>query len=102
MAGFVTVARREEIPEGEAHRVVAGGRAIALYNVGGELFATDDTCTHAQASLSDGELEGHAIRCPLHGARFDVRTGRVLSPPAFKPERTYEVRTEGEDVQIKM
>lgn len=101
MAEFVTVARVGDVSEGEARRVEVGGRAIALYHIDGGYFATDDTCTHAQASLSDGEITGHVVHCPLHGARFDLRTGKVLSPPAFKALRAYEVRIAGEDIQIR-
>jgi len=102
LSEFVGVARLEEVPPGEARRVVVQGRVIAVYNVEGELFATDDTCTHAQASLSEGELEGHVIHCPLHGARFDVRTGRVLSPPAYRPLRRYEVQAVDGEIRIKL
>nr|WP_243788446.1 bifunctional 3-phenylpropionate/cinnamic acid dioxygenase ferredoxin subunit [Saccharopolyspora gloriosae] len=62
-----------------------------MFNVDGELFAIDDTCTHQDASLSDGFLEGCAVECPLHAACFDLRTGRPSGPPAKKPVRTHQV-----------
>ena len=69
-----------------------GGMPIALYSVDGEYFATADTCTHGQARLSDGYLEGHLIECPLHQGLFDIRTGEVKGPPCSKAIRTLPVR----------
>lgn len=79
-----------DIPVGESVRV-QGSVPIAVFNVDGELFAIDDTCTHQEASLSDGFLEGCAVECPLHAACFDLRTGRPDGPPAKKPVRTHQV-----------
>lgn len=80
--------------ESADRRVVraADGREIAVFRVGAEFFAVANTCTHARAALSDGPLEGYEVECPLHGARFDIRTGRVVTPPASRPLRCYEVR----------
>jgi nitrite reductase/ring-hydroxylating ferredoxin subunit len=69
------------IEPGSARRVELGGRRLAVYNVGGTFHATDDTCTHGFASLSEGSLEGHVITCPWHGGAFDVRTGQPVAPP---------------------
>lgn len=84
------VAELSDIPVGESVRV-QGSVAIAVFNVNGELYAIDDTCTHQDASLSDGWLEGCAVECPLHAACFDLRTGRPSGPPAKKPVRTHAV-----------
>lgn len=100
--GFLTVGDAADIGPGSAVRIVAGGDEIAIYNVDGTYFATADICTHDEASLSDGELFGHAVECPLHGARFDVRTGKALSLPAVYPVKTYEVRLVDGQVQIKV
>jgi nitrite reductase/ring-hydroxylating ferredoxin subunit len=81
---------------------VAGGEEIAIYNVGGEFFATSDVCSHDEASLSDGELFGHVVECPLHGARFDVRTGKPLSLPAVYPVKTFEVRVVDDQLQVRV
>lgn len=99
-ADYVRVARRADIPEGAMLRAEAGGHAIALVNVNGELFAIDDTCSHEEASLSEGGLTGEVVVCPRHGARFNVRTGRVLSLPAVRSLATYPVRVEGDDVLV--
>lgn len=79
-----------ELPPGEAVRIVTDV-PIAVFNVDGELFAVDDTCTHQDASLADGWLEGCLIECPLHASRFDLRTGQVTGPPAKRPIRTHTV-----------
>ncbi|HJU20532.1 MAG TPA: non-heme iron oxygenase ferredoxin subunit [Stellaceae bacterium] len=101
-SGWVRVAKRADLAEGEVLGVAAAGREIALYDADGQLFATDNICTHAYARLSDGWLEGMAIECPLHAARFDVSTGRVLSPPATEDLKTYPVRLVGEDIEVKV
>ena len=59
------------------------GKAIALFKIDGNYFATDDTCTHEKASISDGEIDGDIVTCPHHGARFDIKTGQALSLPAM-------------------
>jgi nitrite reductase/ring-hydroxylating ferredoxin subunit len=97
---FVTVARREALGPGEMCCVRVGRRRVALYNIDGEFFATDDTCTHEEASLTEGELFGDIVECPLHGAAFNVRTGAVESFPAVLPLSTYEVRLVGDEIQV--
>jgi nitrite reductase/ring-hydroxylating ferredoxin subunit len=81
---------------------IKGDNPIAVFRVGEEFFATDDTCTHAKFSLSDGYIEGDEVVCALHEARFCLRTGRVLSPPATVGLRTYAVKVEGDDVMVEM
>src|SRR5690625_4171586 len=88
MAEFVTVAQSNELEPGQCKQVVVDGHKIALYNVDGTIYATDDTCSHAEASLSEGCLRGDEIECPKHGARFNVRTGEALSLPAWSPVDT--------------
>jgi naphthalene 1,2-dioxygenase system ferredoxin subunit len=91
-AGWRVIARVEDIPPGEARRVEVDGCGIAIYHVAGEFHATDDTCTHMRARLSDGYLDSHVIECPLHFGRFDVRTGAPLSAPCTVAVRSYPVR----------
>jgi 3-phenylpropionate/trans-cinnamate dioxygenase ferredoxin subunit len=78
------------------------GRSIALCNVDGEFFAIDDVCTHDGGPLGQGELRGNVIECPRHGARFDVRTGKVLALPAPKPVGTYSVQVEGTEIRVAL
>ena len=102
MGASYKVATVQDIKPGDTKRVEAGEETIALYNCDGEFYATDDLCSHAEASLSDGWLEDHEITCPLHGSAFDVTTGRPLCLPATKPVRTYPVRLEGDDIYIEV
>ena len=81
-------------------RVAVGRKEIALYNLGGEFYATDDVCTHAYASMSDGYVEGDQIECPLHGACFEIKTGKALTPPANRDLATYPVKIEGDTILV--
>ncbi len=94
VSAFVEVAQAAEIPPGRMRRIDIGGRRILLANVAGRFHAVDDTCTHEEASLSAGALKGELVRCPLHGSRFNVRTGEALEEPAEQALRTYPVREE--------
>ena len=85
----------DDVPADDVIGVLVAGRDIALYNAGGEIFATDNICTHGQARLCEGFLEGHEIECPLHQGRFDVRTGQPSCAPVTEAIRSYPVRVEG-------
>ena len=90
----LTVCAVPELPPGEMRRLeVPNGAPIAVYNVDGTFYATADTCTHSRASLVDGDLEGEEVTCPVHWARFNVRTGQALCFPAIEPVATYRVET---------
>ena len=95
------VCRTDEIADQSA-LLIKGDNPIAVFRVGNEFFATDDTCTHAKFSLAEGYVEGEEVVCALHEARFCLRTGRVLSPPAIVPLRTYPVRIEGGEVFVEV
>lgn len=99
---FTTVCKRGDLAPGQILRFEGGSEPIAIYNVDGEYFATQDTCTHADWALSEGDLEGDVIVCSLHWGRFCVRTGVVKSPPPFLPLRTYPVKIEGDDVMVDL
>jgi 3-phenylpropionate/trans-cinnamate dioxygenase ferredoxin subunit len=102
MAEFVTTIKTSEIPVGRVTAVDVRGTRIALANVDGVFYAFDDTCTHEECSLADGDLAGSTIFCVCHGAEFDVRTGQVLAPPAFVPLKVYPTRVEGDLLQIEI
>ena len=90
-----------EIPTGEMKRVEIAGEGVCVANLGGgKLCAVSDTCTHALASLSEGILEGDEVICPLHGAMFDLRDGKVTCGPATSDLRSYPVRVEGEMIIV--
>ena len=102
MSTFFKAARVVEVPPGKMKRVDIGARRILLANVSGRLYAVDDTCTHEDASLSSGALQGEWVKCPLHGSRFNVRTGEVVEEPASEKLATYPVRIEADGVWIGM
>lgn len=83
MEGFVPVAKTSELKHGQMKRVMVGRHRMLLANVGGTFYALGDNCGHQKASLSKGKLEGTVVECPLHFARFDVRTGKALGGPDF-------------------
>jgi 3-phenylpropionate/trans-cinnamate dioxygenase ferredoxin subunit len=82
---FISVAKTDEIGPGERDVFDIEGYYIAVFNVDGTYYAIEDVCTHDDGPLAEGELDGYAIECPRHGARFDIRTGKVLSMPAVTP-----------------
>lgn len=89
--------------EGRARAVVAGDRDVLVCNVGGSLFAVANTCTHDGGELGAGQLVGTTLRCPRHGACFDVRDGSVTAPPARRPIETYRVRVSADGgVQVEL
>ncbi len=102
MGQFVTVARTSELASGEARLIEIEGRRIALFNLGGAFYAIDDACPHRGGPLSEGEIEGEVVTCPWHGARFCIRTGEVLSPPAAQNVACYPVRVHGEELEIEL
>ena len=97
---YTRVAKVFDVGPGSAIRVEAGGREIVLCNVGGELYAVDEYCSHAEGSLSEGYFEGYEVECPVHGARFDVRTGGVTAEPAVVPVDAFPVRVVGDDIEV--
>ena len=99
---FIEVAQLNELEPGTRKLLDVDGRALALFNVDGTIYAIDDVCTHDGGPLADGRLDGHQIECPRHGARFDVRTGKPLCMPAFVPVATHPVKVEGDKVFIKI
>ena len=99
---WVKVAALEDVPPGEGFCVEVGSVPIALWNVEGKIYATDDTCSHEEASLTEGDLWGEVIECPLHGAQFDVTNGEVLSLPAVLPIKSYPVKVENDSIYISL
>lgn len=99
---FVRVCRISDLSDPGKTVVQAGDRAVALFRVSGQFWATDDRCTHDGGQLVAGRLEGYTIICPRHGARFDVRTGEVLSKPASVDLLVHEVKIEGDDVLVRI
>lgn len=93
----------EDLAEGEVESVdVNEGLRVAIYRVENEFFATDDKCSHGEASLSEGWLEGHCIECPVHAGQFDVRDGKPMCFPATEPVKTYHIWEEKGRVLIDL
>ena len=99
---WINAAALSDVPEGDVIGVQVGGKEIALYEVDGEVFATDNICTHGHARLSDGFLEGREIECPLHQGRFDVCTGQARCAPPTENIKTYAVRIDNMRVMLKL
>jgi 3-phenylpropionate/trans-cinnamate dioxygenase ferredoxin subunit len=97
---WIDIAPVTEIAPGEWKTVDVAGQLVAIFNLDGEFFAIEDVCTHDGGELTGGEIEDGCIVCPRHGARFDIRTGAVLSPPAYEDVLTYPVRVKGDRVQL--
>jgi 3-phenylpropionate/trans-cinnamate dioxygenase ferredoxin subunit len=101
VSDWVTVCRVVELPPG-THRVVeVDGAQVAVFNLDGELYAIEDVCTHDGGILTGGPIEGDQIVCPRHGARFCIKTGEALTPPAFEPTATFPVRVEDGVIQVR-
>ena len=94
MSTRLELCRVADVEVGTARKVEAGDRVLAVYNIGGEIFVTEDACTHGPGSLSEGMLEDDIIECNFHGGQFNVRTGEVVMPPCFEPVKTYKVMVE--------
>ena len=90
-----------DLGDGQTISIPVGRRMIAVVRSGGAYFAIDDICTHDGAELAGGEIEGTEIICPRHGARFCLRTGEALSPPAYEPVRVYATKIEGDHLWVR-
>ena len=99
-SGFEKVAETSDLAPGEMKSVPLGQGEVLLANVDGNYYAISDTCTHVGGTLSDGELDGEQVQCPLHGAIFNVVTGEVLNPPAREGVQAHEVRISGNDILV--
>ena len=91
-----------ELVQGKPVKVEKDGKTICVARVGDEVFAVDDTCSHSDASLSEGDVTDFKIECWLHGAEFDLRTGEALTPPAVAPLHTYGVHVDGDSVTVEI
>jgi naphthalene 1,2-dioxygenase system ferredoxin subunit len=101
-ANWIELAAVESIPEDDVIGIDAGGKSFALYMVDGEVYVTDNICTHGNARLCDGFLEGHEIECPLHQGKFDIRNGKAMCAPLTEDVKTYPVKIEGARVFVEV
>jgi 3-phenylpropionate/trans-cinnamate dioxygenase ferredoxin subunit len=91
-----------QLQQGNPVKVEKNGKTICVARVGDQVFAVDDTCSHSDASLSEGDVTDFKIECWLHGAEFDLRTGEALTPPAVAPLHTYGVHVDGDSVTVEI
>ena len=99
---FIKIAEVNQVADGVVKKFIVKDKIIAVANVGGEFFVIDDTCSHAQCSLSRGRLNGKELACPCHGAKFDVKTGKALTLPATVPVASYEVKIEKDNIMVSV
>ena len=102
MAEFHKLATADEVAPGEIKQYLVDDRFVALCNVEGEFYAFEDVCTHQFTHLSEGEFTDSEVKCPLHGAKFDVKTGAAKSLPAVKPVPKHEVKVENGNVYVAL
>lgn len=101
-SGWTDAASVDEVPAEDVIGMIVGGRDVALYSVEGEIYATDNLCTHGDARLCEGFLLGHEIECPRHQGRFDVRNGAPTCAPVTEAIRSYPVKIEGGRVFVSL
>ncbi len=97
---FFPICKVEELPEGERIFIAIGDAPVVIFNISGAYYAIDDRCTHDEGPLGEGDVEDSQIICPRHGARFDIRTGNVLSLPAVQGVSSYPIRVVEGTIEI--
>lgn len=99
---YFMIAKAADLPNGERLFFELEGKPIVLFSLNGEYLAIEDQCTHDSGPVGEGELDGEQIICPRHGARFDIRTGKVLSFPAVTDLKVYKVRVNEEYIEVSL
>jgi|SRR5215470_67231 len=102
MPSRVELCKAEEVGVGEVRKVEAAGLTVAVFNLAGAFYVTDDACTHGPGSLSEGFVDGDIIECNFHQGRFNIRTGDVVAPPCMVPVKTYQTVVEDGRVFIEV
>jgi 3-phenylpropionate/trans-cinnamate dioxygenase ferredoxin component len=100
-AAWVDAGPAAALSDGETRTLAVGRRMVAVVRSGAEYFAIEDVCTHDGAELTGGEIDGAQIVCPRHGARFCLRTGEALTPPAYEPVRVYQIKIEADHLWVR-
>jgi len=101
MAQRLDLCSTDDVPPGEALKVETGDLVLAVFNVDGQFYVTDDTCTHGPGSLAEGYIEDDVVECNFHNGQFNIKTGEVVSPPCMVPIKTYKTSVEGGRVMIE-
>lgn len=98
---FKKTLKINEVPLGQMRTIEFENETVCIVNVGGKFYAINNVCTHEGGPLSEGTLNDYEVECPWHGARFDIRSGEVKSPPAESPASTYEIKIDQDDIWIR-
>ncbi|MCA1839326.1 MAG: non-heme iron oxygenase ferredoxin subunit [Actinobacteria bacterium] len=101
MSDWVKVVAADELSAGSMKKVEVDEEDVVVANVGGEVLALSDICSHQYVNLSDGWIDSETVECPQHGSKFSLRTGEVLNPPATQPVATYDVKIEDGHIYLK-
>ena len=99
---MMKVANVNDLKAGEGKVVEADGKELALFNVDGKFYAIDNTCTHRGGPLGEGFLEGDIVTCPWHGAKYDVRTGKVMGLPATQSVKSYRIIIKNNEIFVEL
>jgi glycine betaine catabolism B len=99
---LIKIGETKDIQPSQMKAVDVNGERICVANVEGKYYAIGNVCTHMGGPLAEGKLEGFEVECPWHGSKFDIRTGKVVRPPAMREEPSYEVKVEDNNVLIKI
>ncbi len=102
MSSFQFACNTSDVPTGSKLSVEVGDRFLVVANVDGDYFCVEDVCTHDGGTLGDGELDGHCLICPRHGAKFDVRNGDAVCMPATEPTQAFEIKVDGDKIYVKL
>ena len=102
MSDFIRVAKVSDFSDPGKLLIEVDDRLVVVLQIAGQFYAIDDVCTHDGGPLGEGQLEGFALACPRHGAKFDVRDGRALTMPATRPTVAHQVKVDGDDVFVKL
>lgn len=98
---FISLCQAAEVQTGKAIKIEKDGLTLAVFNIDGEYFVTDDACTHGPGSLSEGEIDGEVVECDFHNGAFNVRTGEPVAAPCMIPLKTYQARIEAGEIRIE-
>lgn len=102
MSTKIELCKADQVAAGTALRIETGDLILAVFNVEGQFYVTDDACTHGPGSLSDGYIDGDVVECNFHNGQFDIKTGEVVSPPCMIPVKTYPTTVEDGAVFIEV
>lgn len=98
---YLSLCKSSEVAPGQVIKVEKDGMTLAVFNIDGEFFVTDDACTHGPGSLSEGEISGEIVECDFHNGAFNIRTGEVVTPPCMIPLKTYKTRLNAGEISIE-